>query len=71
MGKKVGHADGLPAWIDLKEFLEEEFRMSESIESGSRKKGSATQQKGTIKTNQIKLTTKTTCPICKKKSSNL
>lgn len=43
--KKVGHADDLPTWTNLKEFLEEEFRISESIENGSKKnKGSASQQ---------------------------
>lgn len=65
--KKIGHTNVLPTWSELKEFLEEELSIAESIENGSQKKGSG--QKSTIKSNQVTVDANPNCIICKKKHS--
>jgi len=64
--KVVGHKTGLPTWIGLKEFLEEEYRISESIETRSGKKYQ--QKPNQFKANQV-IVERKNCPQCKQPHS--
>lgn len=66
--KQVGHETELPTWTDLKKFLEEEYRISESIEARSGKKYQQQSKPAQLKTNQVSVEKKN-CPKCKNKHS--
>lgn len=59
--KRVGHAKTLPTWDELREFLEEEYRIMESLES--RHKTRNKEKTTTVRINQASMVNEQ-CKVC-------
>lgn len=66
--KRVGKLTSLPSWNNLKEFLEEEYRIAESVEKSKKKIQQKSQIPEKIRSNQASFT-KASCINCKKPHS--
>lgn len=66
--KKVGHSSELPTWIQLKEFLEEQYRISEGMDKIKKRSPQSNQFKPNhIKDNQVTVDKQSNCMLCKKR----